>query len=61
MLTLADERALETELDLALELAGVMLEATAPMQTAPAIIGTCALLPPFVPCTPNSTLEPTAL
>ena len=59
------------ELDLRLELAGTLLDPAmldaatldviAPEQTAPATVGTCALLPPLVPCTPNSTLEPTAI
>jgi hypothetical protein len=66
-LRLIDERTLETELDLALELkgtlelAGATLEATAPVHTAPAITGIWALLLPLVPCTPNSILEPTAI
>jgi len=71
-LAIEDERRLELgieemailELDLAielgarLELTGAALEVTVPEQTAPDTTGTCALLPPLVPCTPNSTLEP---
>ena len=66
-----DERTLEmevaTELDLALdvvlarELVAATLDAAAPPHTAPATTGTCALLPPLVPCTPNSTDEPGAI
>jgi hypothetical protein len=52
-----DERTLAT-----LELAGATLEVTAPPEhTAPVITGTCAALPPLLPCTPNSILEPTAI
>lgn len=67
-LTLDDEPTLEIltldltlETDVALELTGATLDATTPAHTAPVIVGTCALLLPFTPCTPNSTLEPTAI
>jgi hypothetical protein len=76
-ITLEEDRELETgiedgpailELDLTLELAGATLElagatleVTTPEQTAPDTTGTCALLLPLVPCTPNSTLEPTGI
>src|SRR5690606_39175154 len=33
------------------------LEVTVELHTAPVMVGTCALVPPLVPCTPNSTLE----
>jgi hypothetical protein len=61
--TLEDERRLAIlELDRAwLELAGATLEAGVPVHTAPDKTGTCALLPPLVPCMPNSTLEPTGI
>ena len=52
---------LDFELGATLELAGAALEATPPEQTAPDTTGTCALVPPLVPCTPNSTLEPTGI
>jgi hypothetical protein len=52
---------LDFELGATLELAGATLEATAPEQTAPDTTGTCALVPPLVPCTPNSTLDPTGI
>jgi hypothetical protein len=37
------------------------LEVTTELQIVPVIVGTCALPAPLVPCTPNSTLEFTAI
>lgn len=42
-------------------LEGATLDVTTELHTAPVITGTCALLLPLVPCTPNSTLEFTAI
>lgn len=50
---------LDLELGARLELAGATLDVTE--QTAPDMTGTCALLPPLLPCTPNSMLEPTGI